>query len=160
MKRVGIHDLDGLSATAAGSPRRRHNLNLHPDFADPVQRLCNAVEPGTYVRPHRHGPDVWELYALLRGRLRLLTFDDAGTVASIDLMGTPDGLVVVEIPPRTWHAVAALEPGTVFLEVKHGPYQPPPAEDTAAWAPAEGDPACTAVEAWYRRAAVGETLTR
>ena len=43
--------LDALSAEAIRLPRRRKNLNVHPVLEDPVQRLFNALEPGTYARP-------------------------------------------------------------------------------------------------------------
>ena len=45
-----------------------------------------------------------------------------------------------ELPPGTWHSLVALEPGTVWFEVKAGPYAPPPPADVAAWAPAPGSP--------------------
>ena len=42
-----------LSAAARLHPRRRLNRNLHA-MDDPSHRLLNAIEPGSYVRPHRH----------------------------------------------------------------------------------------------------------
>ena len=54
MKRLTADILIALRAEAAASPRRRKNFNLHASPDDPIQRLCNAFEPGTYVRPHRH----------------------------------------------------------------------------------------------------------
>ena len=38
---------------AAASPRQRKNHNLHQE-SDLVQRFLNVLQPGTYVRPHRH----------------------------------------------------------------------------------------------------------
>ena len=39
------------------------------------------MQPGTYVRPHRHStPPRWELFVVLRGALALLVFDDSGRV--------------------------------------------------------------------------------
>jgi cupin fold WbuC family metalloprotein len=53
--------LEQLTSDAVGSTRLRTNYNLHPQLDDPVQRLCNAMEPDTYVRPHRHPQeDCWE----------------------------------------------------------------------------------------------------
>jgi hypothetical protein len=66
----------------------------------------------------------------------------------------------VEIPPGTWHALAALEPGTVLLEVKEGPYAPAAAENFAPWAPAEGTEAVGALERWFHSARVGEHAPR
>ena len=62
-----------MAATAADSPRLRANHNIHPVLEDPVQRFFNAMQPGTYVRPHRHStPPRWELFVVLRGALALL----------------------------------------------------------------------------------------
>lgn len=156
MKHILLEQLADLSARAAASPRLRANWNLHPTLEDPIQRLMNALEPGTYVRPHRHEGDRWELFLALVGRAVVLSFDEAGRVsdrAEISSGGPSRG---VEIPCGTWHTVAALDPGTVVFEVKPGPYLPPGENDFAAWAPPEGDAACAAVESWYRTAGLGE----
>ena len=40
------------------SPRLRLNHNFHDDLADPINRMLNALEPGTYLQPHKHeNPD-------------------------------------------------------------------------------------------------------
>lgn len=81
MKLIDDRLLDDLTAKAAASPRKRAHHNLHPALEDPVQRLCVAIEPGTYIRPHRHAdPATWEVFIMLRGSAVFLIFDDAGTV--------------------------------------------------------------------------------
>lgn len=148
--------LEDLRSEAAASPRGRCNLNLHPELSDPVQRLFNALEPGTYVRPHRHPrDDGWELFVILAGRAVALTFDDAGRVLERAELGPAAPAWGVEVPGNTWHALAALEPGTLALEVKRGPYTPLTDKDFAPWAPGEEEPGAALVERWYRRAAPG-----
>ncbi len=159
VQRITHSDLDELTAAAQRGTRRRQNRNLHPALTDPVQRLLNALEPGTYVPPHRHAiPAKWELMALLTGRAVLLTFNDAGVIQErIDLdTGTP----VIEVPPATWHTLAALVPHTVLLEVKPGPYVPVAPVDVAPWAPAEGSLDAVALERWFRMAAPGDCAPR
>ncbi|WP_432720516.1 WbuC family cupin fold metalloprotein [Jeongeupia wiesaeckerbachi] len=155
MKQIDTATLDALSLQAAQSPRRRANHNLHPELADPIQRLAIAMEPGTYVRPHRH-PHTWELLYPLRGRFVVLHFDDAGTV--IDRVVLGEGAAVVETPAGVWHAVLSLDAGGVIFEVKHGPYTAIAAEDYTAWSPAEGEPAAQTLMARYASAPVGERL--
>ena len=46
--------LDTLAQQASASPRKRKNHNFHPEAGDPIQRMLNALNPGTYVQPHRH----------------------------------------------------------------------------------------------------------
>ncbi len=154
MKRIDTAALSALAAEAVASPRQRKNLNLHETPDDPIQRLCNAFEPGTYVRPHRHG-STWELFALLGGRAAVLTFDDAGRVTGRTELGV-DANLIVELPPATWHSLVAFVPGTVLFEVKQGPYRPTGEHDFAPWAPKEGDATAGAFVQWMERAAVGE----
>ncbi len=154
MKRIDIAALRALTAEAAAGPRRRKNLNLHESLDDPIQRLANAFEPGTYLRPHRHGPEVWELFVLLTGRAAMLTFDDAGCVTGRTELGA-DANLIVEIPPATWHSLISLAPGTVLFEVKRGPYRPTAGHDFAAWAPTEGAANASAFVKWMESAVVG-----
>ncbi|MCA1745626.1 MAG: WbuC family cupin fold metalloprotein, partial [Bacteroidales bacterium] len=46
--------LDALSLEAKEHPRKRKNHNFHTSLADPINRMLNAVEPESYVRPHKH----------------------------------------------------------------------------------------------------------
>lgn len=159
MRFITRADLERLVAEARAAARRRKNLNLHASLDDRVQRLLNALEPGTYVRPHRHAaPAKWELMTIVSGRAVLLVFSDDGVVQQrVDLgRDTP----IVEIPPATWHMLAALEPGTVLLEVKPGPYGPTAPGDFADWAPAEDSSAAAGLEQWCRGARVGERAPR
>lgn len=143
--------LDALSAEARSRPRRRANGNLHA-MEDPVHRLLNAVEPGTYIRPHRHlHPPKDETYVVVRGALGLVLFDESGAVAATRRLSAVAGEAFgVDLPAGVLHTVVALEEGTVFFEVKAGPYVPSAGDDVPAWAPAEGEPAVAAYEARLR----------
>lgn len=160
LKVVDSGDLGRLSGAAAASLRGRANFNLHPELADPVQRFLNAIEPGSYVRPHRHAlaEGRWELFVILSGAVAVLVFnDDARVVERVEL-DAAGGTLAVEIPPGVWHALTALKPGSVMFEFKPGPYSPLSDKDFAAWAPAEGDPAAAQWVERYRRVVVGECL--
>ena len=43
------------------------------------------------------------------------------------------------MPPEVYHCFVPLESGTVFMEVKPGPYVKPTGSDWGGWAPSEGD---------------------
>jgi len=120
------------------------NDNLHA-MDDPIHRLLNATEPGTYVQPHRHlTPAKAETLTVIAGRGALVLFDDAGRVAEKCVLSPTGPTFVAEIPAGAWHTLIALAPGTVWFEVKAGPYAAPPAQDVATWAPAPGDPRAAA----------------
>lgn len=126
-------------AKAKSSPRLRMNYNLHPRLDDPVQRLLNALEPWSYIRPHKH-PAKEELFLLLKGKVLAVTFNDNGSVRDHAILSTSDGIVGIEFEEDSIHMVASLEPDSVVFEVKEGPYIPHSNDSSAPWAPAEGSP--------------------
>jgi cupin fold WbuC family metalloprotein len=137
--------LDEVCAEAAASPRRRKNRNFHPRDEHPGHRLLNALMADTYIPPHRHlDPNKDETYVVLRGRLGLVEFDDAGAVMRTLKVGAGGAAIGVDVAHGTWHTAVALEDETVFLEAKAGPYLPLTAEEKAPWAPAENSPEAAA----------------
>ena len=133
--------IDKVSGKAVASPRKRMNHNFHPVHEDPLNRLLNAMEPGTYIQPHKHkDPDRVEIFIALRGRFVVFIFDDNGQINEHTILDAREGKYGVEIPEQTYHCLMSLEPGSVAYEVKEGPYSPANAKNFAPWAPAEGDP--------------------
>ena len=130
--------LDQVCAEAAASPRRRKNRNFHPTDDHPGHRLLNAMQPDSYIPPHRHlDPNKDETFIVLRGLLGLVLFDDEGGIVRCVKVGAGGAALGVDIPHGTWHTAVALEPDTVFLEAKAGPYLPFTAAEKAPWALAE-----------------------
>jgi cupin fold WbuC family metalloprotein len=157
MKQIDSTLLDSLTKQAKEAPRHRAHYNLHPELNDPVQRLCIAMEPETYVRPHRHSdPETWEVLMILRGSLALLVFDDRGKVLERIVLTAGGPTTLVEFPRNTWHAPVSLESGTIVLEIKQGPYRPIAEANSASWAPAEGMPEAVHFLDWYRIARIGD----
>lgn len=138
IKREEIND---LVQSAGSSPRKRMNLNIHQSLDARVQRFFNAMEPDTYVRPHRHVQEGrFEMFLCIRGKGAALTFDDRGKVVDSVII-SPDGdSIGIEIPPNSWHTILCLSPGTVFFELKEGPYTAIDDKDFAPWAPDPSDP--------------------
>ena len=115
--------LDKLTAEAQASPRLRMNLDLRNSDADSSQRMLNAIEPGSVVPIHRH-QKTSETVVVLRGRVVEEYYSSEGAVeAEFDLAaGGP--ICALNIPAGQWHTLRALDPGTVILEMKDGPYEP------------------------------------
>ncbi len=145
-----------MHAKAVVSPRKRVHHNLHSDLDDPVQRLAVVMEPGTYIRPHRHTrPEKWELFVALRGAATVFIFADDGRVLKRQEIGAAGPCQAIEIPAKAWHTLVINEPATFLLEVKPGPYAPLPESDFASWAPSEGVPEAGVLESWLHGAKVG-----
>lgn len=71
--------LDKVSVRAMNSPRLRMNYNFHQSLEEKCHRMLNAVEPGTVVPIHRH-PTKDESFVILRGKVRVTTHNDDGSV--------------------------------------------------------------------------------
>ena len=141
MKIISHKVLDQLSLEASGSERLRKNLNLHDDYADPCQRLFIAMEPGTYIRPHRHtDPPKPECFMAVRGKLALVVFDDDGEVKQVISFGDGCHTLAIDLPAGEWHSIIVVEPGSIFFETKPGPYVAMSDKDFAPWAPEENSP--------------------
>lgn len=149
-----------LITDATQSSRKRSHYNLHKELDEPVQRLCIALNKGTYVRPHHHPKkNKWELMLALKGSVALLIFDKTGTLLERLLLNTNDSISGIELTPNTWHTVFPVTDSAVILEVKEGPYTPTEATDFADWAPVEGDDNVEDFLEWMRDAKIGDSFT-
>ena len=119
--------LDKVTAQAKASPRLRMNYNFHQSLDEKCHRFLNAVELGTEVPIHKH-PTKDETFVLLRGKVRVNTYNDNGTVIESVVLCPEEGLYGVDIPKNVWHNVECLESGSVFFECKEGPFVPHDAE--------------------------------
>ena len=120
--------LDGISLQAKESDRFRKNYNLHLSLDSKVQRLFNAMEPGTIVPIQRH-PNTAETIMLVRGRMKACLLDDNKNIIEETILDARTGNYGIHIPAGVWHCVEVLEPDTVIFEVKEGPYAPLASED-------------------------------
>ena len=119
IKLISEELLDGVTHDAQENSRLRMNYNFHESLDAPIHRLLNALEPGTYLPPHRH-VDKEETYIVLRGSLIAFFYDDMGNVTEKVNLNPSAGMYVI-------------------FEIKSGPYKPLPPEDVAPWAPAPSD---------------------
>jgi cupin fold WbuC family metalloprotein len=132
--------LDSVSAQAVMNQRLRMNYNFHRHLDDPLNRLLNAMEPGSYFPPHRHkNPDKEEIFMVLRGSVLVIIFDNEGFVVSSTEVSPRKEVYGMEIEAGIWHSLIVLEPNTVVYEVKKGPYAPLTPDNIAPWAPDPAD---------------------
>lgn len=105
-----------------------------------MQRLINFLQPGTYIRPHKHPmPHATESIVLLQGSIRFFTFDGSGEVLTDNTLSSKPIPDVIDIEPDTWHSFLVLETDTIIFECKKGPYDAETDKEFASWAPEEGD---------------------
>lgn len=123
MKVIDQPLLDMVSSEAKSSPRLRMNYNFHQNLDDKCHRFLNAVEPGTEVPIHRH-PTKDESFVVLRGKVRISTFNDEGEVIESIVLCPEDGKYGVDVKMNVWHKLESLESGSVIFECKEGPFVP------------------------------------
>ena len=115
MKIIDKDLLNEVSEQAKTSPRLRMNYNFHQRLDDKCHRFLNALELRTKVEIHRH-PTKDESFVLPRGRVRVNTYNDDGSVIESVILCPEEGLYGVDIPKNAWHNVECLESGSVFFE--------------------------------------------
>ena len=121
MKVIDKRLLDEVSSQAKASPRLRMNYNFHLSLDEKCHRFLNAVEPGTLVPIHRH-PMKEETFVILRGKVKVSTYNDDGSVIESVVLWASEGRYGVDIPKGVWHNIEAMEPDSVIFECKEEPF--------------------------------------
>ena len=121
MKLIDKQLLDDVSRQAQKSVRLRMNYNFHQSLEDKCHRFLNAVEPGTEVPIHKH-PTKDESFVILRGKVRVTTHNDDGSIIEDVVLSQQSGNYGVDIPRNIWHKLESLESGSVIFECKEGPF--------------------------------------
>lgn len=93
--------LDKVSEQAKASPRLRMNFNFHQSLDELCHRMLNAVEPGTEVPIRRH-PTKDESFVILRGKVRVTTHNDDGSIIDDFVLDQTAGSFGVNIPKGVW----------------------------------------------------------
>ena len=121
MRIIDEHLLKEVSAQAKNSPRLRMNYNFHQSLDEKCHRFLNAVEPGTEVLIHRH-PTKDETFVILRGKVRVTTHRDDGSVIEDMVLCTEESRFGVNIPKGVWYTIEAMVPNSCIFECKEGPF--------------------------------------
>lgn len=135
--------MDAIAAEARTSPRQRKNYNFH-EHRDRVQRFLNVLQPGTYVRPHRHlrpaDTSGFEFFLVLQGAIGMIILNEQGEVLRTQCISATGETKAIELAEGTFHTLVALAPDTVMFELKEGPYIPMSDKDFLPQFPLEGTP--------------------
>lgn len=130
-----------LLARSRQSPRRRLLQKLHKSVDAVAHRMFNAMQPGTYVMPHRHlDPPKDETLLVMAGSMLFIRFTDDGEIAEQTLLQPGTETFGVDVAPHVYHTYIPLKPDTLVFECKTGPYAEESDKDVPPWAPREGSP--------------------
>lgn len=121
------------------SERKRMVLPIHRSQDALVQRIVNFMQPGTYIRPHRHPRSfASESIYIEKGAISLLIFDETGVVSEQHWLHYNQPGKLIDIEPNVWHSMIVWYPDTVLIEFKRGPYDAEEDKNFAPWSPKEG----------------------
>lgn len=121
MKLIDKQLLDEVSLKAKESLRLRMNYNFHQSLDEKCHRFLNAVEPGTVVPIHKH-PTKDETFVILRGKVKVTTHNDDGSIKESVVLCAEEGRYGVNIMKGVWHTLESLESGSCIFECKEGPF--------------------------------------
>ena len=124
------------------SPRGRIILPFHKSHDELLHRMLNALQPGSYIQPHRHAsPPKAESILVLKGSICFVSFTVTGEIDDRFLLSQGSDTIGIDVVPGVFHTFFAMEEDTVLFEVKPGPYVEIDDKDFASWAPVEGSEA-------------------
>jgi cupin fold WbuC family metalloprotein len=136
---VGREHVARVLEASRASERRRMILPFHKSPEDSLHRMFNALQPGTYVQPHRHvSPPKAEVFVVLAGAIDMIIFEEDGRVAEAHRLEAGGAKFAADVAAGLFHCFIARAIDTLIYEVKPGPYSALADKDFAAWAPAEG----------------------
>ncbi|WP_319469069.1 WbuC family cupin fold metalloprotein [uncultured Pseudodesulfovibrio sp.] len=140
-------DITPLTLTMVGnlltmsreSPRKRMLQRIHKSHDAGVHKMFNALQPGTYVTPHRHmNPEKTETILVISGSMLFVQFDEMGKLLNHTLVQPGTEVFGIDVAPHIYHTFIALKPDTLLFEIKDGPYDHDTDKDIPDWAPREG----------------------
>ena len=137
--RITAGDVARLKSLALKNVRQRLRLCAHSGVQDALHEMIIALPTGIYVRPHKHVGKS-ESFHIIEGCLKVVIFDEDGTMRNVLTMGTTDSdeILFYRLSESMYHTVVPQSPLVVFHEVTNGPFR---REDTiyAPWTPEEQD---------------------
>ena len=134
---VNGHDIELLKVKASKNKRKRIRLCAHNNTNDTLHEMLIIHSKGTYVRPHKHLSKS-ESFHIIEGHLKIVIFDDAGSIEEVINMGdyASGNVFFYRLTDKYFHTVIPLSDVVVFHETTNGPFKH---EQTifASWAPEE-----------------------
>lgn len=136
---VGPTEIEVLRKAVSLTPKRRARINAHPDSTDELHEMIIAIEPGSYIRPHKH-PGKSEAFHIIEGAVDIVVFDEAGEIDRIVALAAKGGDMpfYYRMSKPHYHTLIIRSELLVVHEITNGPFRP---EGTvfADFAPEEGD---------------------
>ena len=120
---ISSHDIDSLIAMGRVTKRKRIRICAHPSSDNAVHDMLIVHFQDTYVQPHKHlNKD--ETFHIIKGELKIVIFNDNGTVNKIINMGEYGSgrTFFYRMSKSYFHTVIPKSDVIVFHETTKGPF--------------------------------------
>ena len=120
---------------------KRFRFCMHYSIEDEVQESVIVFCRDTYIRPHRHRDNKAESYHVISGSMKVLFFDDSGSIIRTIEMGEPRSgkTFFYRLSTTMWHMPVPSSEYVVFHETSAGPFRKEETIEFAPWSPEESD---------------------
>ncbi len=157
---IGNEDIEVLRQAVRKTPKGRARINAHPGSDDELHEMIIAIEPGSYICPHKH-PGKSESFHIIEGQVDIVVFSEAGNIERIVSLAAKGGRhpFYYRMSTPHFHTLIIRSDLLVVHEITNGPFLPT-GTIYAAFAPEEDDSAKAAVfqaDLVKRVAAIQET---
>jgi len=122
---IGQDELDTLRAAVKASAKRRARINTHPDGDDALHEMIIAIDPTSYIRPHKH-PGKSEAFHIIEGEVDIVVFTDAGEIDRIVPLGAPGSgrPFYYRMSSAFFHTLIIRSDVLIVHEITNGPFRP------------------------------------
>jgi cupin fold WbuC family metalloprotein len=136
---IGSEDIEVLRQAVGKTPKRRVRINAHKDNDDELHEMIIAIEPGSYIRPHKH-PGKSEAFHVIEGEVDIVVFSDDGNIERIVSLAAKGGRhpFYYRMSTADFHTLIIRSDLLVVHEITNGPFVPT-GTIYAAFAPDEAD---------------------
>jgi cupin fold WbuC family metalloprotein len=122
---IGESELNALRAAAKASAKRRARINAHPDGEDALHEMIIAIDPSSYIRPHKH-PGKSEAFHIIEGEVDIVVFTDDGEIDRIVPLGPPRSgrAFYYRMSSAFFHTLIIRSDVLIVHEITNGPFRP------------------------------------
>lgn len=135
-----------LLRSSRDNPRGRELLEV-TNKKSKIQIIYNAIQPESYVQPHKHNYE--EFFTCIYGEMGLVTFDNEGGLKDKVLLSNVDTLLY-PVGKNVWHSIFSLKRDSLFKVISLGPYRDG-LKKFAPWAPKEELPKSREIIEYMKR---------
>ena len=120
---IGSTEINFLKRKVAGNKKGRVRINFHQDNSDLLHEMMIAIQPDSYIRPHKH-PGKSESFHIIYGAVEIVVFEDDGTIREVVSLAAKDEkkAFFYRMSRPFFHTLIIYSDLLVVHEITNGPF--------------------------------------